>query len=91
MDYTIIRHVSTIKQWSSTTLELNIIKWEDNPEKYDLRRWKNKTPGRRGLTLTTEELKNLYDVVGKELEYLESDVDDEFTLEDEETDDLFEE
>ena len=39
--------------------------------------------------MTTEELKNLYDVVGKELEYLESDVDDEFTLEDEETDELF--
>lgn len=39
--------------------------------------------------MTAEELKNLYDVVGKELEYLESDVDDEFTLEDEETDELF--
>ena len=28
------------KKWSTTSLELNIVKWGDNPEKYDLRRWK---------------------------------------------------
>lgn len=49
MEYTIIRHISTIKKWSTTSLELNIVKWGDNPEKYDLRRWKNNTPGKRGL------------------------------------------
>ena len=89
MDYTIVRHVSTIKQWGVTSLELNIIKWGENPEKYDLRRWKDKTPGRRGLTLTTEELKSLYSAIEKELDYLESD-DDDFVLEDEASEDLFE-
>lgn len=90
MEYTIIRHISTIKKWSTTSLELNIVKWGDNPEKYDLRRWKNNTPGKRGLTMTAEELKQLYEVVGKELDYLDSEVDDEFTLEDD-LDDIFEE
>ena len=92
MEYTIIRHVSTIKKWSTTSLELNIVKWGENPEKYDLRRWKNNTPGRRGVTMTVEELKQLYAVVGNELNYLESEGEDEFTpVDEDDLDDLFEE
>lgn len=42
--------------------------------------------------MTAEELKQLYEVVGKDLDYLDSEVDDEFTLEDEDDlDDIFEE
>ncbi len=81
MEYSIIRHISTIKKWSTTVLELNIIKWADNPEKYDLRRWKNNTPGRRGLTLSVDELRNLYTAIGEELKYLEDvEGEDEYIL-----------
>lgn len=47
-------------------LELNLIKWGDNPPKYDLRRW---TEGRakmaKGVTMTREELLILRDGLSK--------------------------
>ena len=72
LKYTIVRRIATIKEWSTTTLELNIVKWGNNPEKYDLRRWEGDTPG-KGLTLTEEDLEELFNVIGDELDLFENE------------------
>jgi hypothetical protein len=76
INYTIVRRIATIKEWSTTTLELNIVKWGDGPEKYDLRRWDGDSPG-RGLTLTEEDLEELFNVIGEELDLFEIEDEDE--------------
>lgn len=38
-------------------LELNLVKWGDNPPKYDLRRWnEDRSKMTKGVTLSREEL-----------------------------------
>lgn len=76
LKYTIVRHIATIKEWSTTRLELNIVKWGNNPEKYDLRRWEDNSPG-KGLTLTEEDLEELFNVIGDELDLFEVEGEDE--------------
>lgn len=43
---------------SKYTIELNIISWNQNGPKYDLRRWDNDFPA-KGVALTSQEMKNL--------------------------------
>ncbi len=74
LKYTIARRIATIKEWHTTTLELNVVKWGNNPEKYDLRRWEGDTPG-KGLTLTEEDLEELFNVIGDELDLFEDEED----------------
>lgn len=73
--FDIVRRIATIKEWGYTTLELNVVKWGDNEEKYDLRRWEGNTPG-RGITLTSEDLEELFNVIGDELDLFEVDEED---------------
>lgn len=51
------------KGWSK---ELNLISWNDREPKYDIRDW---APGHekmgKGVTLSTEELKNLRDLLNR--------------------------
>ena len=68
--YEIVEHLATIKDWGLTTLELNIVKWGDNQEKYDLRRWERNIPG-RGITLTKEDMEKLFWAINDELDLIE--------------------
>ncbi len=55
----------TAKGW---TRELNLISWNDGAPKYDIRDWApdHEKMG-KGISLTKDELENLYDIVGKVL------------------------
>lgn len=47
-------------------LELNLVKWGDNPSKYDLRRWNgDRSKMAKGVTMTREELLILKDELSK--------------------------
>lgn len=60
MDYTfkIITNYYTIDEGNGYSLQLNLIKWNDNEPKYDLRRWKDDKP-LKGISLTATSLKDL--------------------------------
>lgn len=49
------------KAWKK---ELNLVSWNSNQAKYDIRDWnEDKTKMGKGITLTREELKNLKDAL----------------------------
>ncbi len=53
----------TGKGWSK---ELNLVSWNDRPPKYDLREWSpDHETMTKGITLTTEELASLKDLLQK--------------------------
>lgn len=56
--YEIITEYFAIDEGSGISLQLNLIKWNDNEPKYDLRRWKDGKP-LKGLSLTAASLKEL--------------------------------
>lgn len=64
--YEIVKHLGVIGTSSSGwRTELNVIAWNDNPPKYDIRAWApdhNKMG--KGVTLTGEELTTLYNLIG---------------------------
>lgn len=80
LEYSIIRHIATIKKLGDISIQLNVVKWGDGEEKYDLRKWSGTTPG-KGITLTEVDLVNLFDAIDVELAYL-NELDDEPHLED---------
>lgn len=46
------------------TKELNMISWNDNPAKYDIREWNpDHTRMSKGITLTREEMQELIDLL----------------------------
>ena len=61
-NYEITEHIVTLSQSGDTSKELNLISYNGNPVKYDLRSWK-RTGGEekllKGLTLTEEEARAL--------------------------------
>lgn len=64
------RHVGDIAKYENGwKMEVNIAAWNDKPAKYDIRTW---SPGHvrmsRGLTLTEEEARALYEVLKTEFE-----------------------
>ena len=65
-EYEIIRKVDTIKDWGSTSKEVNIVKWGDMEPMIDIRKWKAGEPG-KGITLTKEEAKKLVYILLDEL------------------------
>lgn len=47
---------------------LRVVKWNDNEPKFDIRPWKETEDGERsfkGITLTSEEIENLYKLLKK--------------------------
>ncbi len=59
--FTIVQHIATLSDNdASWPLELNLVSFNDDPVKYDLRKW-NKRHDRmsKGISLTKEEIKNL--------------------------------
>lgn len=55
-------------------IQLNLIKWGDNPAKLDLRKWSN-GKAQKGITFEEEELRALYDELKKY--YVEENKDDD--------------
>ena len=72
VEYTIVKRIAKIKEWGSASLELNIVKWGKNQPKYDLRRWEGDTPG-KGVTMTAEDMENLFYAIDEELELTRSE------------------
>lgn len=65
--FTIVQHIAKLSDNdASWPLELNLVSFNDDPVKYDLRKW-NKRHDRmsKGISLTKEELKNLKQVLDK--------------------------
>lgn len=63
----IIRHIATIKEWKTVSLELNVIEWNLGKQKYDLRKWRDGEPTKNGVTFEREEIEDLFLALAKEL------------------------
>ena len=59
--YEILEHLGEVSEKGKMKLEVNIVSWNDNPPKVDIRPWnEDHTEMRRGITLTEEEAKRVY-------------------------------
>lgn len=58
--FEIVKEIAVLSESKNWTKELNIVKWEDNPPKYDIRNWSenHEKPG-KGITLSKEEMEIL--------------------------------
>ena len=65
-NHTVVKHITNIGSSSTYTIELNVVKWGKNPEKYDIRKWVSGEP-LKGICLDQEEATILYYALGKEL------------------------
>ncbi len=65
--YEIIKRIGTLSESAKGwTKELNLISWNDREPKYDLRDWAPEHEKMsKGLTLTTEELKQLKNILNE--------------------------
>ena len=60
----IVEDYGTISEKNGYEMKLQLVKWNDREAKYDIRSWKEDKCG-KGLTLTKEELKGLFDLLKK--------------------------
>ena len=61
--------------------QLNMVSWNGNPPKYDIRDWSpDGSRMAKGISLTEEELKTLKGILDEELEFLTGTADIEATL-----------
>ena len=68
--YDITQEIGTLSESSrGWTKELNMVSWNGGQPKYDIRDWapEHEKMG-KGVTLTEEEARQLYDLLGKVLE-----------------------
>ena len=63
---TITKHIKTIGTTNVYSIQLNLVKWGHNPEKYDIRKWISKEP-LRGICLDRDEATSLCYALCKEL------------------------
>lgn len=74
LKFEIINNIGVIseknKGWK---LELNIISWNGNEPKYDIRAWgpEHNSMG-KGITLTNDEIISLYEILSKEVDFLKN-------------------
>lgn len=75
LKFEIINQVGVISTSASGwNIELNIVSWNGNEPKYDMRSWSpDHTKMGKGITLTEEELISLSELLTKEVEYLKED------------------
>lgn len=90
MEYDLMEELFSIdKDNGYDTIRLTRGRWGANSEKYDLRLWNNRdNRPSKGLTLSEEELRNIYDAL---YEYFESKLDDETEYEDDDDSEEIEE
>ena len=75
IDYRIVRPLGILSEKDNITTELNLISYNNYKPKLDLRKWEKKGDNKilqRGLTLTDEEAKLLYEALKDYLEHIES-------------------
>lgn len=72
----VIRHIATIKEWKTVSIELKLIDWGDGEPQYDIRKWNGNEP-MKGISLRKEDLIELYDAIQEELGYDVCDVKSE--------------
>lgn len=60
INYEIVEHIGVLSQSGKWTKELNIISWNGNEPKYDIRAWdrtdESNPKMQKGITLTQEEI-----------------------------------
>lgn len=64
--YEIVKPIAVLGESGKLTTELNVVRYNSNEPKYDLRKWRACSAGKKmqkGLTLTKEELIALRDVL----------------------------
>ena len=64
--YEIVKPIAVLSDSGTLTTELNIISYSGNEPKYDLRKWRTGTDGKKmqkGITLTRAEVSALRDVL----------------------------
>ena len=68
--YEITQEIGTLSESSKGwTKELNMVSWNGGQPKYDIRDWASEHEKMgKGVTLTEEEARQLYDLLGKVLE-----------------------
>ena len=92
LKWEVIRHIATLDETSEQSLELNVVQWNKWNPKYDLRLWKDGKPT-KGVTLTEDNLRDLFNAIGEELNLFEEEEnyedleDEDFEDDDEENDD----
>ena len=75
IDYRIVRPLGILSEKDNITTELNLISYNNYKPKLDLRKWEKKGDNKilqRGLTLTDEEAKLLYEALKDYLEHIEA-------------------
>lgn len=67
VNFEVKEHIEVISKNRSTTKELNLVSYNDEPPKYDLRVWLGSDDKRmgKGITFTGEELIRLRDCLNK--------------------------
>ena len=76
LKYEIINNIGIVSEGSKGWhKELNRVSWNEAEPKYDLRDWdpEHEKMG-KGVTLTEEELRKLKEIIDKEIEFLDSDI-----------------
>lgn len=74
IDYRIVRPLGILSEKDNITTELNLISYNNYKPKLDLRKWEKKGDNKilqRGLTLTDEEAKELFNALKEYLEHKE--------------------
>lgn len=71
----IISHIGTVedktKEWK---FEFNLISWGGYEPKYDIRKWSpDHSKMSKGITLTENEFRSLYKIMGEEIKNLDDD------------------
>lgn len=64
--YEIVQQLAVLSEINNTTKELNVIKYNGSPAKYDLRTWKQQDGEKKmlkGITMTAEEIAALRDAL----------------------------
>jgi hypothetical protein len=75
IDYRIVRPLGILSEKDNITTELNLISYNNYKPKLDLRKWEKKGDNKilqRGLTLTDEEVKELFNALKEYLEHKEA-------------------
>ncbi len=92
--YRIIKKIAVIGTHGDEAIELNYVEWFQRRPGYDLRRWKNGEPLKKGVTLSEDEAENLFLVLYEELGYgmeagqVDDDDEDDNIESNENTDDV---
>lgn len=56
INYKIIKRLKEFERPNGESVQLNIIKWLNNSEKYDLRKWDSSGNPQKGVTFDEDEL-----------------------------------